>query len=178
MSRPPRITRIGPEELEAAVVLHQRCTPHTLWSRYHRSMPNNPHAYLPALLGSPGSVHLAAWANPGQAVALAHLLPDGAAAEAALLVEDTWQSRGLGTRLLRALTRYALDSGCKALYGLALPGDERIAAILRHAVLPIHSQDEGGSVRIWVHTKDLEAVADQRHPWHTKRARADRRRPA
>jgi hypothetical protein len=49
-----------------------------------------PRTYLPALLGRPGSVHLAAWDDAGRIVALGHLMPDRSAAEAALLVEDTW----------------------------------------------------------------------------------------
>ncbi|WP_372346399.1 hypothetical protein [Streptomyces sp. KL116D] len=54
----PRITPIGPADLARTVALHHRCSPQTLWSRYHRAMPD-PATYLPTLLTRPGSVHLA-----------------------------------------------------------------------------------------------------------------------
>ncbi|MEW2425620.1 GNAT family N-acetyltransferase [Streptomyces nigra] len=175
MSRPPRITETGLDDLDAAVALHRRCTPHTLWSRYHRAM-SDPLTYLPALLGRPGSVHLAAWESPGRAVALAHLMPDGASAEAALLVEDSWQGHHLGTRLLHALSRRAVDAGCSTLYGLVLPGDARIAAILRHSPVPVHRRTEGGAVHVWVHTQELKATAVRQYPWHVTRRRAGHHR--
>ncbi|MEU5256213.1 GNAT family N-acetyltransferase [Streptomyces longwoodensis] len=157
MSRPPHITPTGPQGLEQAIALHQRCSPHTLWSRYHRAMPD-PRSYLPALLGRPGSVHLAAWDSAGRTVALGHLMPDGLAAEVALLVEDTWQNQGLGTRLLHALGRHAIGTRWITVHGLVLPGDERIAAVLRHVSVPVHSQDEDGAIRLWARTADLAAL--------------------
>ncbi|MFJ6087926.1 N-acetyltransferase [Streptomyces sp. NPDC092369] len=115
-------------------------------------------SYLPALLGRHGSVHLAAWDGFGRIVALGHLMPDRSSAEAALLVEDSWQNRGLGTRLLRCLGSHVTDGGWKTVYGLVLPGDERIDAVLRHVPVPVHRRDEGGVIRAWTRTRDLEAL--------------------
>jgi GNAT superfamily N-acetyltransferase len=133
-------------------------------------MPD-PRTYLPALVGWPGSVHLAAWDDAGRIVALGHLMPDRSAAEAALLVEDTWQDRGLGTRLLRRLGSHAAHGGWKTVYGLILPGDERIDAVLRHAAAPVHRRDEGGVIRAWTRTRDLEALNPAPRPrcalWRT-----------
>lgn len=100
MRREPRIIPIGPGQLTRTVAMHRRCSPQTLWSRYHRAMAD-PRTYVPTLLSRPGSVHLAALGATGRIVAVGHLMPDHTAAEAALLVEDSWQGRGLGTRLLR-----------------------------------------------------------------------------
>ncbi|MFJ8143211.1 GNAT family N-acetyltransferase [Streptomyces sp. NPDC096013] len=125
-------------------------------------------SYLPLLLGRPGSVHLAAWDDSDRIVALGHLMPDRSTAEAALLVEDSWQNRGLGTRLLRALGSHAAGGGWKTVYGLVLPGDERIDAVLRHAPGPVHRHDEGGVIRVWTRTRDLEAL----HPVPVRRGSA------
>ncbi|MFD5632075.1 N-acetyltransferase [Streptomyces sp. NPDC127072] len=119
-------------------------------------MPD-PGTYLPVLLSRPGSVHLAAWDDAGRIVALGHLMPDRSAVEAALLVEDTWQDRGLGTRLLRRMGGHAARGGWKTVYGLILPGDQRIDAVLRHATAPVHRRDDGGVIRAWTRTRDLEA---------------------
>ncbi|MBG7699201.1 GNAT family N-acetyltransferase [Streptomyces sp. MC1] len=163
MPREPRITCIGPGDLAPTVAMHRRCSSHTLWSRYHRAMAD-PETYLPALLARPGSVHLAARDTTGRIVAVGHLMPDHSAVEAALLVEDSWQGRGLGTRLLKDLGHHALGAGWATLYGLVLSGDERMDAILRHAPVPVHRREEGGTVTAWVETRDLTAVPPAASP--------------
>ncbi|RPF30457.1 GNAT family N-acetyltransferase [Streptomyces sp. TLI_185] len=156
MRREPRIISLGPGDLARTVALHDRCSPQTLWSRYHRAMAD-PRTYLPDLLSRAGSVHLAAQDTTGRIVAVGHLMPDNAAAEAALLAEDSWQGRGLGTRLLRHLGRHALTGGWATLYGLFQSGDERIEAILHHVDVPVHRRQEDGAVTAWAHVDDLAA---------------------
>ncbi|MGW2457998.1 N-acetyltransferase family protein [Streptomyces sp. NPDC001761] len=156
MRREPRITPTGPDDLASIVAMHHRCSSHTLWSRYHRAMAE-PEAYLPALLARPGSAHLAARDATGRIVAVGHLMPDHSAVEAALLVEDSWQGQGLGTRLLRHLGRHALGAGWVRLYGLVLSGDERMNALLRHVPVAVHRSEEGGTVTAWVRVRDLAA---------------------
>ncbi|MFF1568225.1 GNAT family N-acetyltransferase [Streptomyces sp. NPDC058293] len=161
MRREPRITPIGPADLARTVALHHRCSPQTLWSRYHRAMPD-PRTYVPTLLTRPGSVHLAAQDVTGRFVAVGHLMPDHSAVEAALLVEDAWQGRGQGTRLLRLLARHAHSGGWETLYGLFRSGDERIDEILRHADVPVHRTEEGDSVTAWARTDDLAVLGRER----------------
>ncbi|MFG2544213.1 GNAT family N-acetyltransferase [Streptomyces sp. NPDC048594] len=156
MRREPRITPIGPGQLARTVAMHRRCSPQTLWSRYHRAMAD-PRTYVPTLLSRPGSVHLAAVGATGRIVAVGHLMPDHTAVEAALLVEDSWQGRGLGTRLLQHLGEHARAGGWTTVYGLFLAGDERIDAMLRHAPVPVQRREEGGAVTASVSAHDLEA---------------------
>lgn len=153
----PRIIRIGPDDVPHAESLHRRCSPHTLWSRYHRAM-GDPRTYLRTLLSRPGSVHLAARDTTGRLVALGHLMPDRDDAEAALLVEDAWQNGGLGTRLLLRLGAHAVRQGRREVYGLVLPGDARIAAILRHAAIPVDRVQDGGVTTLRASTRDIAAV--------------------
>jgi GNAT superfamily N-acetyltransferase len=160
MRRELRITPTGPADLARTVALHRRCSPQTLWSRYHRAMPD-PRTYLPTLLTRPGSVHLAVQDRTGRQVAVGHLMPDHSAVEAALLVEDSWQGHGLGTRLLRGLARHALSGGWETLYGLFLSGDERIDTILRHAEVPTQRTEEGGTVTAWVRARDLAVLRSE-----------------
>ncbi|WP_079664455.1 hypothetical protein [Streptomyces sp. 3214.6] len=67
-------------------------------------------------------MHLAVRGPSGRLVAVGHLMPDNGNAEAALLVEDAWQSQGMGTRLLDGLGRSAVTQGWGEVYGLILPG--------------------------------------------------------
>ncbi|WP_217136990.1 GNAT family N-acetyltransferase [Streptomyces sp. AC558_RSS880] len=110
MRREPRITPTDLGDLARLVAMHRRCSPQSVWSRYHRAMAD-PRTYLPTLLSRPGSVHLAARDTIGRIVAVGHLMPDHTGVEAALLVEDSWQGRGLGTRLLRHVGHHALAGG-------------------------------------------------------------------
>jgi GNAT superfamily N-acetyltransferase len=48
-------------------------------------------------------------------VAVANLVGEGVQAELALLVEDAWQRRGIGTALLRRAASIAADTGFEAL---------------------------------------------------------------
>ena len=156
MRREPRIIPIGPGQLARTAAMHRRCSPQTLWSRYHRAM-DDPSTYVPTLLSRPGSVHLAALGTTGCIVAVGHLMPDHTAVEAALLVEDSWQSRGIGTRLLQHLGEHARAGGWTTIYGLFLAGDERIDAMLRHAPVPVQRREEGGAVTASVSAHDLMA---------------------
>ena len=133
MRREPRIIPTGPGDLARLVAMHRRCSPQSLWSRYHRAMAD-PRTYLPTLLSRPGSVHLAARDTTGRIVAVGHLMPDHTAVEAALLVEDSWQGRGLGTRLLRHLGRHALTGGWETLYGF-FEWAQRMCPADRYALL-------------------------------------------
>ncbi|MFJ3043513.1 GNAT family N-acetyltransferase [Streptomyces tendae] len=156
MRREPRIIPIGPGQLARTVAMHRRCSPQTLWSRYHRAMAD-PSTYVPTLLSRPGSVHLAALGTTGHIVGVGHLMPDHTAVEAALLVQDSWQGRGLGTRLLQRLGEHARAGGWTTIYGLFLAGDERIDAMLRHAAVPVQRREGGGAVTASVSAHDLMA---------------------
>jgi hypothetical protein len=121
----------------------------------------DPRSYLRTLLVRPGAVHLAVQHTGGDIVAVGHLMPDRKDkenAEAALLVEDAWQNSGLGSLLLRHLGHRAVSGGWKEVYGLVLPGDERIPAILSHASVPIHSLYEQGMTTVWAETGDIAAA--------------------
>jgi acetyltransferase len=49
--------------------------------------------------------------------------PDGANCEFAIVVADTWQKRGIGTRLMNALIKHLQASGVKRISGTVLKGN-------------------------------------------------------
>ena len=152
----PDVVEVGPQDLERTVAMHLRCSPGTLWSRYHRAM-GDPRSYLRTLLARPGAVHLGLQQPAGDLVAVGHLMPDRGNAEAALLVEDAWQSSGLGSRLLRHLGHRAVGAGWKEVYGLVLPGDAKISAILSHTSVPVRTVYEEGVTTLRAETGDIAA---------------------
>ncbi|CAM5602478.1 MULTISPECIES: GNAT family N-acetyltransferase [Streptomyces] len=150
-----RIVRVDQGDEPRVTALHRRCSADALWHRYHRAM-GDPGTYLGPLLSRPRSVHLAVQDPRERLVAIGHLLPDDGDAEAALLVEDTWQNSGLGTRLLEELGRFAVASGVHEVYGVVHPDDARMAAVLHHAGVPLRRVAEtGGAATVRARTQDI-----------------------
>ncbi|MFJ9721390.1 hypothetical protein ACIRP3_01450 [Streptomyces sp. NPDC101209] len=108
------------------------------------------------LLSRPHSVHLAVQDPRERLVAIGHLLADDGDAEAALLVEDTWQNRGLGTRLLEELGLFAVVSGIPEVYGVIHLDDARMAAVLHRVGVPLRTVLETGSATtVRARTQDI-----------------------
>jgi GNAT superfamily N-acetyltransferase len=139
-----RIVRVDQDDEPRVAALHRRCSAAARWQRYHRAM-GDPDTYLGPLLSRPHSVHLAVQDSRERLVAIGHLLSDDGDAEAALLVEDTWQNRGLGTRLLEELGRFAVVLDVPEVYGVIHPGDARMAAVLHRTGVPLRTVLETGS---------------------------------
>ncbi|OPG11107.1 hypothetical protein B1R27_00935 [Streptomyces sp. GKU 895] len=150
-----RIVRVDQDDEPRVAALHRRCSAAARWRRYHRAM-GDPVTYLGPLLSRPHSVHLAVQDSLERLVAIGHLLPDDGDAEAALLVEDAWQNKGLGTRLLGELGRFAVVLGVGEVYGLIHPDDARMAAILHRAGVPMRTvPDTGSASTVRARTRDI-----------------------
>ncbi|MFC0508766.1 GNAT family N-acetyltransferase [Micromonospora costi] len=107
------------DDLPAVRDLHDACSARSRYRRYLGGAAVPPPARLRRMLEpARGLTLVAAVAGPGGAesvVAMANLLGEGDEAEAALLVRDDWQRRGIGSALLRRLVRYAEEAGYAAL---------------------------------------------------------------
>jgi RimJ/RimL family protein N-acetyltransferase len=101
------------DDLESALRLHARASAATLQRRYPGGqVPTE--ARLRHLLEPARGLTLLAL-HDDQAVAMANLIIEGDLGEVALLVDDAWQRRGVGTALLRRLIGYAQTAGTAAL---------------------------------------------------------------
>jgi len=131
----------GPSDIPLVDALHARCSPASRRARFLSPTPRLDAAQLRALVDPAGGRSvLALTRDGGSAVGLADLrLVDPAggtpAATFGVLVEDTWQHRGLGTALVRRVAETAVDLGVGELHG-TVPADEvRITRLLRRAGL-------------------------------------------
>ncbi len=138
---------VGPGDRAAALALHERCSPDTVRRRYHGPVADADR-YLGHLLDPRHGRTLAVATGPGHLVAIGHLLWDGTETEVALLVEDGWQRRGLGTLLLRHLVALARREGRDAVYAVTQRSDRAMAAAMRRLGLPLDVRDEDGTVVI------------------------------
>lgn len=150
------IRRAGPEDAGRAVGLHERCSPETLRRRYHGPAPDADR-YLNHLLSPRYGQALAGESADGDLVALAHLLWDGDETEVALLVEDSWQRRGIGLELLRRLVTMAQAAGCASVYAITRADNTAMVASMRRLGLPLDYQIEDGTLVI---TARLAAPAE------------------
>ncbi|BAL92017.1 hypothetical protein AMIS_67970 [Actinoplanes missouriensis 431] len=114
------------DDLAAVRELHENCSPATLHDRYlSGATPRD--SRLRQLLEPAGGVTLVATTPAGAVIAMANLVTEGDLGEVALLVEDGWQRRGLGTALLRRLHAHAERSGTAAI--VAHTGAENVAML-------------------------------------------------
>jgi RimJ/RimL family protein N-acetyltransferase len=130
--------------------LHARCSPHT---RALRSLPTRPvlaAALLAQLVGADGSASvLAVTTDGGAAVGLANLVVTGSGtAEVALLVEDVWQGRGVGTALARKLVELARTDQITELTAVSQVDNGALTRVLRRAGLRPRGRLEGGALRV------------------------------
>ena len=139
--------------------MFERCTLETRYRRFHAPVKAIPARYLAEALSaspfhyalvacvalSPDAVDHAAApdleARPAEIVALASCrLIDEGAAELGVLIEDAWQHRGLGTRLVSDLVGYASGTGLRVLAAQLLAEQAWIAGLLRpHGTCSVRS---------------------------------------
>ncbi|MEU4567639.1 GNAT family N-acetyltransferase [Micromonospora sp. NPDC023956] len=109
----------GPDDLAAVLALHERCSTRSLHRRYLGGGRPSPERLRRLLDPARGTTLVATETDPsgatGPVVAMANLLGEGDQAEAALLVADDRQRRGLGGALLRRLVARADRAGYAAL---------------------------------------------------------------
>jgi GNAT superfamily N-acetyltransferase len=138
------------------VALHSRCSENTLRMRYH-GPAGSADGYLSHLLSPRFGRTVGALTASGRLVGLGHLLRDGEEAEVALLVEDAWQGRGVGSALLGRLVVLAARAGCADVYAVTGRANRGMVAAMRELGLPLDYQVEDTTVVITA-TLDHEAV--------------------
>jgi GNAT superfamily N-acetyltransferase len=131
----------APSDRAALTRMFERCTVQTRYRRFHGPVKAIPERYLADAL-SGGAFHYALVACAGRvpgpaargervvALASCRLVEEGGA-ELGVLIEDAWQRRGLGTRLLRDLVTHARQAGLRVLDAQLLTEQAWIAGLLR-----------------------------------------------
>ena len=84
---------------------------------------------------------------------------DSTDAEVAFVVADSWQGRGLGTRLFEHLTRRARDVGIDRFVADTLAHNRPMLAVFHHAGLPVTDHLEAGVAHVVI---DLGRTLDGR----------------
>ncbi|MFJ5137387.1 GNAT family N-acetyltransferase [Streptomyces sp. NPDC088707] len=141
------VRRADQRDLPAARAMHDRCSARTLGLRYHGPV-GDADRYLDHLLSPRFGRTLAVQTASGRLVALGHLLWDGDETEVALMVEDDWQRRGIGSELLGRLVAMAEEAGCASVYAVTQSSNTGMVAAMRALNLPLDYQIEEGTLVI------------------------------
>jgi len=164
------IRAIRPDDAPRLQALYRRLSPESIFFRFlgqARELSDRQAQRL-ATVDYEGQM---AWvATPGEAlededpeaeiigVARYARLPEeagpGAVAEAAVVVEDRWQRRGLGTMLLQRLADYARTHGIDAFQATVHQANTQILRFVRRSGLPTQNQIDGGLWEIRVSLKE------------------------
>lgn len=154
------VRRVDQSDLAAARAMHDRCSERTLGLRYHGPV-GDADRYLNHLLSPRFGRTLAVQTASGRLVALGHLLWDGDETEVALLVEDDWQRRGIGSELLGRLVALAIEAGCGSVYAVTQSSNTGMVAAMRGLGLPLDYQIEEGTLVV---TARLDATPVRPRP--------------
>lgn len=155
------VRRADQDDLTAARAMHDRCSERTLGLRYHGPV-RDADRYLDHLLSPRFGRTLAVQTASGRLVALGHLLWDGDETEVALLVEDDWQRRGIGSELLGRLVALAVEAGCESVYAVTQAHNTGMVAAMRALSLPLDYQIEEGTLVITARLAASPAPAGSR----------------
>lgn len=150
------VRRAGPDDIEAALAMHERCSERTLNLRYHGPV-GDADRYLNHLLSPRYGRTLAVQTASGRLVALGHLLWDGDETEVALIVEDAWQRRGIGSELLARLVALAEEADCGSVYAVTQASNTGMVAAMRGLELPLDYQIEEGTLVVTARLNGLPA---------------------
>ncbi|MGI5484003.1 GNAT family N-acetyltransferase [Streptomyces lavendofoliae] len=162
------VRRADQGDLDAARAMHDRCSDRTLGLRYHGPV-GDAGSYLNHLLSPRFGRTLAVETASGRLVALGHLLWDGDETEVALLVEDDWQRRGIGSELLNRLVGLALEAGCESVYAVTQSSNTGMVAAMRALNLPLDYQIEEGTLVITARLNGVPARRPQRQAGRAER---------
>jgi GNAT superfamily N-acetyltransferase len=147
-------------DLDAVSELHARCSARTLFARYHSGVRTLPRRLLHRLLTPPrGHTLLAVCGRDvvgiGQLIRTAR--PEEA--EVSLLIEDSWQRKGIGTALLRRLAGTARAQGHSELVAWCLPGESGFERTAVRAGIPVAVRQEEGMVRLGLQVDESASVS-------------------
>jgi GNAT superfamily N-acetyltransferase len=120
--------------------MHDRCSDATRYQRYFSPVTDWREDQLRRIAGGHRGATLVAVNWRGDIVGLGNVFPDRpgdtATAEIAVIVEDAWQGRGLGGRLLGHLVELARRQGFEEVVALVLASNTGMVQLLERLDLP------------------------------------------
>ena len=139
---------IHPGDEPALTALYERLSPQTAYQRFFtvtRRLPPD-WAHILANVDYDRRMAIAALGPEGDLIGVARYIYDERAREAeiAIVIEDRWQGRGLGTLLLGELVDYAKGKGIDRLRAYVLADNVRMLKLIRRVTTIVNRELESG----------------------------------
>lgn len=133
--------RLGrPEDTTAVAAMHERCSEQSRYHRYFTPMDSWRQENLRRISGGHRGATLVATDGDGAVVALGNVFPvslqDAGNAEIAVIVDDGWQRRGLGRRMLGHLIEVARQIGFTSVTAYVLAENTGMIRLLDSLGMP------------------------------------------
>jgi GNAT superfamily N-acetyltransferase len=131
----------------AIEAMFARCSLESRYGRFLAPLPTIPLDHLSSVL-APAPGRKEAWVgvttdDPEQVVALGSWARRGTDAELGLIVEDSWQHRGVGSSFLRLLAQRAWEAGVSRLTASVLTESRHVFQMLRRVLGPASTRFDG-----------------------------------
>ncbi|SDC27851.1 GNAT family N-acetyltransferase [Actinokineospora iranica] len=138
-----------PADADAVADLHARCSAQTLFARYHAGLRTLPRRWLHRLLQPPRGTTLLALCGT-EVIGMAQLIRtnDPAEAEISVLVEDSWQRRGVGQAMISRLGAIARGAGHQRMIAWCLPSEVGFERAATSSGLPVAVRREDNMLRV------------------------------
>ena len=156
---PVTIRPVEEGDLELVIEMHGRLSKESTFSRYLAARQPSPRSLerLCSLSGETGVAIVATIKEPNEkivAMACYGVDPDDpTSAEPAVLVEDCYQGRGLGRRILWELYEKAVRNGVEKFVCYTHPMNQRVLCLIEGCGLPYESRCVDGLIEIQVFLK-------------------------
>lgn len=138
------VRQATPDDVDSVAQLHARCSMTSRLRRYLAGTRCPTDATLARLLSPTAGRCLVVEDTDGRLVAMANLVGDGESRELALLVEDAWQQRRLGTILARRLASIAARSGALRIMTVIHASNTPMLRIMTSLGHRLHREYDGG----------------------------------
>jgi len=129
-----------PQDAAAVAAMHERCSQASRYQRYFTPMDSWREVNLRRISGGHRGATLVATDGGTDVVALGNVFPvessESASAEIAVIVEDDWQGRGLGRRMLEHLVDVAEQLGFASVTAYVLAENSGMIRLLESLGLP------------------------------------------
>ncbi|MBA2578656.1 MAG: GNAT family N-acetyltransferase [Euzebyaceae bacterium] len=147
------VRAITPDDAPRLHRLYYRLSPQSLYRRFFTPVTRPDRDVIASLVHVDYADRLALVALSGDEVvgiARYERLPPGGNAEVAVIVEDAWQGRGVGTLLLERLAAAASARGIRSFVAAVQSGNRPMMGLLRAVGEPLETSLDGTEYRVRV----------------------------